>query len=50
MSEPVYPEDALEQSDPNPEGEDVDPDDLWSAGSDVRDGDDDEESDFDQLA
>lgn len=26
MSEPVYPEDALEQADPNPEGENVDPD------------------------
>ncbi|WP_194422085.1 hypothetical protein [Microbacterium abyssi] len=26
VSEPVYPEDALPQNDPNPEGEDVDPD------------------------
>ncbi|MGO2932334.1 hypothetical protein [Microbacterium sp.] len=50
MSEPIYPEDALEQSDPNPEGEDVDPDDLSIAGSDMPYGDDDEESELDERA
>lgn len=38
MSEPVYPEDALEQDDPNPEGEDVDPE-LVSEQEAVRDAD-----------
>jgi hypothetical protein len=35
MSEPVYPEDALSQ-DPNPEGEDVDPDFVVSEAADVN--------------
>ena len=49
MSEPVYPEDALEQTDPNPEGEDVDPD-LVVADEQIEQGyaepEDPDEADF----
>lgn len=49
MSEPVYPEDSLEQVDPNPEGENVDPD-LVAAGEQDEQGitepEDPDEADF----
>lgn len=49
MSEPVYPEDALDQTDPNPEGEDVDPD-LVAVEEDAPQGltepEDPDEADF----
>jgi hypothetical protein len=38
MSDPVHPEDDLEETDPNPEGEDVHPD-LVPEQDTVRDAD-----------
>lgn len=37
MSDPVYPENALPDDDPNPEGEDVDPD-LVAVGEQAGQG------------
>ena len=37
MSDPVYPENALPDDDPNPEGEDVDPD-LVAVGEQPEQG------------
>lgn len=51
MSDPTYPENAFSQNDPNPEGDDVDPDFQADEPSDTGDtpADDDESVDDEDL-